>query len=137
VSERLFVTDTHPLIYFFCDGGKRLSKKAKHTFEDAVANQPTIIFVPAPVLWELSLLVEASRVILARPFTEWVDELFAYPMINSIPFDHETVEIFHQVRYHSDPFDRAIVATAKQLELPLISNDGTMHKAKPCKLLWD
>jgi PIN domain nuclease of toxin-antitoxin system len=137
VTEKLLVTDTHPLIYFFCDGGKRLGKKAKQAFKDAVANNPTVIFVPAPALWEMSMLVESGDIKLGSPFSEWVDNLFAYPMISPWPFDHETVKLFHDVRFHSDPFDRAIVACAQQLGVPLISNDGKMHESKPCELLWD
>lgn len=137
MTEKLLVTDTHPLIYFFTDGGKRLSAKAKKVFAEAVANQTTAIFVPAAVLWEMSMLVEDNDIRLAKPFAEWVDDLFRYPMFNPVAFDENTVKIFHEVRYHTDPFDRAIVAAALQMDLPLISNDGKMHKHKPCALFWD
>ncbi len=137
MTEKLLVTDTHPLIYYFCDGGRRLSEKSRQAFEEAVANEQTAIFVPAPVLWEMSMLVEDNAIELSRPFAEWVDELFRYPMFNPLAFDENTVKIFHDLRYHADPFDRAIAATALQMELPLISNDGKMHKHKPCQLFWD
>jgi PIN domain nuclease of toxin-antitoxin system len=57
-------------------------------------------------------------------------------MFNPVAFDENTVKVFHDVRYHTDPFDRAIVATALQMELPLISNDGKMHENNPCQLYW-
>lgn len=137
MTEKLLVTDTHPLIYYFCDGGKRLSAKAKQAFEEAVANQSTAIFVPAPVLWEMSMLLEENDIRLAKPFAEWVDALFQYSMINPVSFDEDTVKVFHNLRYHTDPFDRAIVATALQMDLPLISSDRKMHELKPCRLFWD
>lgn len=135
--EKLLVTDTHPLIYFFCDGGTRLSDKARKAFEEATTNAQTSIFVPIPALWELSLLVQNDDIQLNKPYSEWIDDLFRYLAINPISFDESTVKLMHDVRYHTDPFDRAIVASALQMDLALISNDGMMHRYSPCKLFWD
>ncbi|MBZ0189379.1 MAG: PIN domain-containing protein [Candidatus Obscuribacterales bacterium] len=137
MTEKLLVTDTHPIIHFFCDGGKRLGKKALSAFNEAVSSTRTSIFVPAPVLWELSMLAEDNHIELQKPFSEWIDHLFQYSAINPLSFDVDTVKIFHEVHYHTDPFDRAIVATAIQVELPLITNDGMMHQHSPCQLIWD
>ena len=133
----MLVTDTHPIIYFFCDGGKRLSKKAKQAFIEATTNAQTAIFVPAPVLWELSLLIQNDEIEIDKPFSEWVDELFQYRTINPLAFDESTVKLFHDLRFHTDPFDRAIVASAIQIGLPLITNDSLMHRLTPCDLYWD
>jgi len=135
-QEKLLVTDTHPIIYFFCDGGRRLSKKAKQAFEEATANARTAIFVPSPVIWELSMLVQNDDIQIDKPFSEWIDELFQYPAINPLSFDETTVKLLHDLRYHTDPFDRAIVASAIQIGLPLITNDQKMHSHTPCKLFW-
>ncbi|MBP7861438.1 PIN domain-containing protein [bacterium] len=135
--ERLLVTDTHPLVHFFCDGGKRLSKKVKKVFEESITNSGTSIFVPTPVLWELSLLIQNDDIQINKPFSYWIDDLFSYATINPLAFDYETVKICHELQYHNDPFDRAIVASAIQMELPLITNDSKMHDSKPCKLFWD
>jgi PIN domain nuclease of toxin-antitoxin system len=137
VSAEFLVTDTHPLIYYFCGNQKKLSKKASKAFATAVASKTTSIYVPTPVLWELAMLVESNSITLSKPFSEWVDELFMYPAIIPAPFEVETVKHLYGLNYHTDPFDRAIVATALQLELPLISNDGKMHEHKPCYLYWD
>ncbi len=131
------VTDTHPLIHFFVGDGRKLSKKVRAAFEDATCGRGTLIFVPAPVLWELSMLVENNAIKLDRPFSAWSAALFDYPLINFAPLDFETVKTVHNLRFHTDPFDRAIVATALVLGLPLISNDGVMHDKKPCELYWD
>jgi PIN domain nuclease of toxin-antitoxin system len=136
-QEKLLVTDTHPIIYFFCDGGSRLSRKAREAFEEATTNAQTGIFVPAPVLWELSLLVQNGDIEIEKPFSDWIDEQFQYRTINPLAFDEGTVKIFHDVRYHTDPFDRAIVASGLQIGLPLITNDGMMHRHIPCQLCWD
>jgi PIN domain nuclease of toxin-antitoxin system len=137
VTEKLLVTDTHPLIYFFCSDQRRLGTKALQAFEEAITNMRTSIFVPIPVLWELAMLVESNDITLSKPFSDWIDSLFAYPAINPASFDTDTVKEFYGLTYHTDPFDRAIVATARQLGLPLITNDGKMHEKKPCDLYWD
>ncbi len=43
----------------------------------------------------------------------------------------------NKVRFHSDPFDKAIVASSLQLGLTLLTNDSVIHHEKPCKLFWD
>lgn len=58
-------------------------------------------------------------------------------MFISHPFDERTAIQYHQERFHSDPLDKAIVASALQLGLPLIANDSLMHRQKPCRLFWD
>jgi PIN domain nuclease of toxin-antitoxin system len=83
------------------------------------------------------MLVQNGDIEINKPFSDWVDELFKYRTINPLPFDEATVKLCHDVRYHTDPFDRAIVASAIQIGLPLITNDGMMHRHNPCKLFWD
>lgn len=58
-------------------------------------------------------------------------------MIISLPFDEQTAIHYHKLSFSSDPFDKAIVASAMQLELPLITNDALIHERKPCELFWD
>ncbi|MDX2105022.1 MAG: hypothetical protein SFY67_01345 [Candidatus Melainabacteria bacterium] len=136
-EHRLFVTDTHPLVHFFCDGGRRLSKKARNVFEEATTSGRTGIFVPAPVSLELSMLIEDGAVEINMPFSKWMDALFSHATINPLALDLDVVKIFHEVKYHEDPFDRAIVASTISMELPLITNDSKMHKYKQCELFWD
>lgn len=136
-AHRLFVTDTHPLIHYFCDGGRRLSKRVKKVFEDATTSGRTGIFVPAAVSLELSMLIEDGAVEINMPFSHWMDALFSHATINPLALDLDLVKIFNSVNYHNDPFDRAIVASAISMELPLITNDRKMHKFKPCELFWD
>lgn len=131
------VTDTHPLLHYFCGTQKKLSKKVKRAFDDATSNQTTTIYVPSVVVWEISMLVENADIRLSIPFEDWIRELFEYPMIMPHSFDENTAVFCHQLRFHADPFDKAIVAAAIQLGLPLITNDGIMHREEPCKLFWD
>ena len=59
------VSDTHPLI-FPAAGGGRLGRRAAAFFERC-ERQEAVLYVPAPVIWECSLLSRVARVNL-----EWV-----------------------------------------------------------------
>lgn len=137
MSALSLVTDTHPLLNFLCGGSKKLSKKVEQAFHDAIVEQTTTIYIPATVLWETSVLLQKGAIALKAPFDDWVEALFSYPALICHPVDEQTIVLSHDLRFHADPFDKAIVASALQLGLPLITNDSIMHEAKPCTLFWD
>ncbi len=137
MSERFPITDTHPLIYFFCNNQSHLSTKVLEAFTEAKTSMTTVIYVPTPVIGELAMLVEDNTITMSVPFSDWVDGLFEYKAIVPASFEVDTVKNYSGLTYHNDPFDKAIVATAHQMDLPLISNDSRMHEHKPCKLFWD
>ena len=136
IAEAL-VTDTHPLLYYFAGAQRKLSRKAKMAFDAAAAEQTTTIYVPSVVLWEVSMLIHKGDIAVKTGFDTWVESLFDHPMIVPFAFDEQTVQLCHNLSFHPDPFDKAIVASALQLGLPLISNDAVLHKHKPCALYWD
>ena len=131
----MFVTDTHPLIWYWQKPAK-LSKKAKAAF-DAAALAQDAIYVPTAVLWEMHFALRSGELELAIPFEEWIDRLLAAPGFTAQPLDADTIKIIHGLTFHNDPFDSAIVAAAISLGLPLITNDSLIHSIKPCKLYWD
>lgn len=106
-------------------------------FTAATESMTTVIYVPTPVIWELAMLVEDNYITISEPFSDWVDGLFEHRAIVPASFEVDTAKYYYGLNYHNDSFDRAIVATALQLDLPLISNDAKMHEHKPCKLFWD
>ncbi len=137
MSVKSAVTDTHPLLNYFCGMPKKLSKPARRIFDEATTNTNTTIYVPSVVLWEISHLVQKGKIILKPSYEGWVKTLFSYRSIISQPFDENTVLYYHQLRFHADPLDKAVVAVALQLGLPLITNDSVIHDRKPCQLLWE
>ena len=107
VVTRALVTDTHPLLHYFFNKGKKLSRKAKQAFIDATDNKTQIIYVPAVVLWEISMLLEDGLIGLKMPFQDWVEALFKnYPTIISQPFDDSTVIHYYQKKLDQMPIGR-------------------------------
>jgi PIN domain nuclease of toxin-antitoxin system len=135
--NKSFVTDTHPLLYYFTSAERKLTSKAQRAFDDALQCRSTLIYVPAVVLWEISILLERGRITLDMALPDWINTLFANPMILSQPFDETTIKHYHGLTFNEDPFDKAIVATALQLNLPLITNNSIMHDKQPCVVCWD
>ena len=77
MSEPAAVTDTHALI-FHAAGGGRLGQRAKAHFA-AAEQRDALVYVPAAVIWEVSLLARAVRVNLHRPVRAFFDDLFSNP----------------------------------------------------------
>ena len=128
------VTDTHALV-FHAAGGGRLGPKARAHF-DACERRQAILYVPAPVIWEVSLLARAVRINLHRPVRAFFADLFSSPAYQ--PIDLTAGHIFDadELRFTRDPFDALICATARGLSLPLISRDTDIAGAGVVKMLW-
>lgn len=57
----VYVTDTHPLIWFTLGKKQNLSKKVLTVFEEAEIGKK-FIYVPAIVLWEIALLERGGKI---------------------------------------------------------------------------
>jgi len=128
------VTDTHPLV-FHAAGGGRLSPRAKALFDEAEARR-TIIYVPAAVIWEVSLLARAVRINLHRPVRVFFADLFSNPAYQPHPLDAPQVFDADELRFTRDPFDALICAAARDLNLPLITRDGPIREAGVVTVAW-
>jgi PIN domain nuclease of toxin-antitoxin system len=132
----MFVTDTHPLIFYFADQ-KRLSKRIKQIFDDARAGK-CCIYVPAAVIWKVSLNMKSGGSIkLSVPFETFFTKLFQVPTFIEKPVTSKIIKISHGLNFHTDPWDGIIVATAIDAELPLITADMTITNANSCDIVWD
>ena len=72
----VYVTDTHPLIWYATDNHRHLSRKVLHAFH-AAAGATALIYVPVFVLWELAMLLKVGWIALREPYGDWVEHLLA------------------------------------------------------------
>ena len=128
------VTDTHPLV-FHAAGGGRLGARAKSLFDAAEARR-TIIYVPAAVIWEVSLLARVVRINLHRPVRAFFADLFSNPAYQPHPLDAPQVFDADELRFTRDPFDALICAAARDLHLPLITRDGPIRESGSVTTAW-
>jgi PIN domain nuclease of toxin-antitoxin system len=128
------VTDTHALV-FHAAGGGRLGPKARQHF-DACERRQAILYVPVAVMWEISLLARAVRISLRRPLAEFFDDLFSNPAYQPIDATAAHVLIADELRFTRDPFDALIVATARDLGLPLVTRDAQIRESGAVRAIW-
>lgn len=131
----IYVTDTHPLIWYAANQKAKLSKKALRIFEKAWANQ-ALIYVPTPALWEIALLIKAGQIRLPQPFAQWAAALGSQYGFEIALLDAAALEMTLNVRINGDPFDELIVATALRLDLPLITKDAAITDSQLVEVIW-
>jgi PIN domain nuclease of toxin-antitoxin system len=138
MNEVFLVTDTHPLLWYLEGPKRKLSKKALKAFESAEHGMGTHIYVPMPAVWEISLLLrKTNRITTKVSFEELVLNNFFFKSSSIADLLIEDITLAHSLTFMNDPFDALIVATAQRMELPLITADGVITNAKPCKIVWD
>jgi PIN domain nuclease of toxin-antitoxin system len=131
----VYVTDTHPLIWYAAGKHANLSPRVLRVFDAAFANQ-SLIVIPSPVLWEISILVQHGRIKLREPFHHWAAALIAKRGIDLAALDLDVIAEAHRLTFHGDPFDRTIVATAKLMDLPLLTKDQKIVDANVVDIVW-
>ena len=78
-------------------------------------NEPDVIWVSAISCWEVAKLVERGRLELPRPLEEWLDLALGYPGIRLADLSPEVAAASTRLpgKFHRDPADQIIVATAR------------------------
>jgi PIN domain nuclease of toxin-antitoxin system len=128
------VTDTHPLI-FHAAGGGRLGARAA-AFFDRCERREAILYVPAAVIWECSLLARVARINLRRSVRAFFDDLFSNPAYQPLDLTPEQVWGADELRFNRDPFDALIVSAAQVVALPLVTRDGDIRASGAVRVIW-
>jgi PIN domain nuclease of toxin-antitoxin system len=137
VSQQFFVTDTHPLIWYLAKQDRKLPKKVLAAFRSAREGSGTHIWVPAAVAWEISMLMrKTNRLIAFSSFEELIQENFYFKSVTLTELQPEDLVIAHSLNFNRDPFDSLIAATARRLELPLMTADVEITDSNSCRIFW-
>ncbi len=131
----VYVTDTHPLIWYALDIKNKLSKKALKIFAQAEQAE-ALIYVPDIVLWEISFLVKDGEVIINLPFQQWCHALLRSRGFDRVSLSPEIMHTAMSMRFTEDPFDAAITATAYAMDLPLLTKDALITEANLVETIW-
>lgn len=137
MSERFFITDTHPFVWYVSKQFAKLPTKVLKAFHAAKEGNGTHIWIPQVVLWELSVLLKkTARITIKISLQELVRNEFYSKNISVLDLDNEDILSAHAMTFTSDPFDALIIATAGRLKIPLISGDQKIHDSKQCEIFW-
>ncbi|MGE0132504.1 MAG: type II toxin-antitoxin system VapC family toxin [Blastocatellales bacterium] len=131
----VYVTDTHALIYYANSNHAQLSARAREAFEQAERGE-AFILIPAPALWEVSMLEQAGHIKLRKPFRDWARDLLQNPCFDCAPLDAEVISEARDYSFNNDIFDAAIVATARLRNLPLITKDMAITDSGLVEVYW-
>lgn len=131
----VYVTDTHPLVWYAAAEHRKLSKKALRIFDQAWRSQ-ALVYVPVVALWEISILIKLDIIRLPVEFSVWANALALKPGFDVAPLDSAAMEEFLRLRINNDPFDEAIVATARIRDLPLITKDKAITDSNLIETIW-
>jgi PIN domain nuclease of toxin-antitoxin system len=131
----IYVTDTHPLVFWASDRTQRLGKRARRIFQEVERGKLSII-VPVVVLEEAARLVERRVIRISVAFRRWAEELDRSANFQVQPYTIEILLESLSLSVIRDPADRAIVATARHLHFPLITADNVIQDGKWVDTVW-
>ena len=122
----MIVLDTHIWVWWV-HGDERLTKTQTEIIE---ANEADTIGVSAISCWEIAKLVERGRLELPCSLEEWFRQAINYPGIRLLELTPEIVIESTQLpgKFHRDPADQLIVATARIYNCPLVTSDSKLLK---------
>lgn len=129
----MILLDTHVLVWLAA-ARKRLSAAAAETIEgeDELA-------VSVASIQELAYLVARGRLSMNRPLEAWVaDALNVYEIRAVAPTVSAALRAgsLDPKRFHGDPVDRLIYATAVEHDARLVSADERLHEFEPSRVVW-
>jgi PIN domain nuclease of toxin-antitoxin system len=128
------VSDTHALLYH-AGGSRRLGRRAAAHFARAEARE-ALVYVPAAVVWEVSLLARAGRFNLRRTPRAFFDDLFSNPAYQPYGLTAAQILDADELRINRDPFDALICAAARALSLPLLTRDDDIEQSSAVRTVW-
>ena len=117
----MIILDTHIWVWWV-HADENLTEKQKRVI---IENETGGIGVSAITCWEIAKLVEYGRLELPCSLNEWFEQALSYPGISLLELTPEiAIESTHLPdKFHRDPADQIIVATARVYNCPLVTSD--------------
>lgn len=111
--------DTHVWIWSVARPS-RLSRRARRAIED----QRSELWLSPVSVWEVIRLIEKGRLGSLRDPFSWIEDALATLPVRDAPLTGAVAKEAGRFRMsHDDPFDYLIVATARMLNLTLVTAD--------------
>ncbi len=132
-TAQVILLDTHVWYWSVVKPGKLTRKAARAVRRQAEgATHLSIVSV-----FELATLKRAGRIEIDGPFREWLDRARDASRVVVAPLTEEiAVRVTRIGEAISDPADCAIVATALELGVPLVTADAAIIDSGYVKTIW-
>ena len=118
-----YLLDTHIVIWWLLEE-RKLSRSHARLLERS-ERSGTAVGLSALSLWEIAKLVERGRLELTQSLDDCVDQLETSSLISVLPLTGRVAIESTRLgaRFHSDPIDQIIAATARCHGLTLLTAD--------------
>jgi PIN domain nuclease of toxin-antitoxin system len=112
--------DKHALLWF--GAGQGLSARGRDLI--AAGLREGTLLVSAITAWEIGRLAGSGRIGLSMPARTWFLTTTAQASMQVVPLDAEIA--LAATELHRDPADRFLVATARSLDVPIVTRDAAI-----------
>jgi PIN domain nuclease of toxin-antitoxin system len=121
VSYMALLLDTHAAVWL--SQGTELSPNVQQRIT-AERNRDGV-YLSAVTVWEVGNLVRRQRIALGITLADWVNSFFDLGGFQTIELSVEIVIGAANLpgSFHDDPADRFLVATARDLDIPILTRD--------------
>jgi PIN domain nuclease of toxin-antitoxin system len=92
-------------------------------------------FLSPVTVWEILVLAGKGRLDLGHNPQQWIARSLQETGATEAPLTHEIARMSRMLGLHEDPADRFLVATAKVLDLHLVTADEKILRCKACQLI--
>jgi PIN domain nuclease of toxin-antitoxin system len=125
--------DTHAWVWWIC-GDSRLAPRERQALDNLPPSERPVLAEIS--LWEVAMLVERGRLELDMDLERWL-ALASAPA--TVELARVTPAVAAEVarlpeKFHRDPADRLIVATARVKKLPVLTRDRRITSARVVQL---
>ena len=110
-----------------------LSTSTRTLLEHSEANGMGISAISC---WEVAKLIELRKLSLPCPTLDWLQQALAYPGVRLLELSPQIAVEATQLPggFHRDPADQIVVATARVLDVPLVTVDAKIRACPHVKL---
>lgn len=122
----MLLLDTHAVLWL--DMGIELSPGAQDAIDSARGEDG--VLVSAVSAWEIGTLVRKGRIRLDIPPGDWMARLLRGIGLRPVALSMEAAVAASTLPepLHGDPADRLLIAMARELDVPLVTRDGLIHR---------
>ena len=114
--------DTH--IVLWMDNGDERLRPSTQDLIQAFARDAAIL-ISSVSAWEIAQLADLNRIELDVPPWDWIERFASVPGIRWVPLSPSAASRAYRLNglAHRDPADRLLIATAIEMECPLVTYD--------------
>jgi len=132
----MIALDTHVLMWLVTSPEK-LSQKAQKLINREVKSAKPLL-VSSISIWEICILVKKGRLKLSMDVDAWLEKIENLPFLQFIPIDNKIAakSVNLPGKFHDDPADRIIVASARESGAALVTSDQRIRKYSHIQSVW-